>query len=220
LAGGGHFAAAIAKLAQFLEFNTVVIDDQAAFVTKERFPHSKRYAQDVGDTLQHDFGNNAYYVVVTRGHKDDFRAVSMFLSKTHYRYVGMIGSRQKVAITMKKLADQGYTQSTLPQIHAPIGLPIGAITPEEIAVSILAQIIEVKSSFVGDQSQHNLFEALAQIDEDAAIATIIEKHGSSPRGIGSKMLVTKSQKVFGTIGDGAVEYAAQLPMLLTRSMFR
>ncbi|TCS79006.1 XdhC family protein [Pectinatus cerevisiiphilus] len=214
IAGGGHVALAIAKLAKFLEFDVVVIDDRAEFVTQERFPYAQRYAEDVETALQRDFGADAYYVIVTRGHKDDFRALNAVLAKKYYRYVGMIGSKQKVGITMKKLEAKGYPQQTLEQIHAPIGLSIGAITPEEIAVSILAEIIEVKSAFVGDRSQHNVFTALekistSQLKQNAAIATIIEKHGSSPRGVGSKMLVTEKGEVFGSIGGGAVEYAAQ-----------
>jgi len=214
IVGGGHVGLAIAKLAGFIEFDAIVIDDRAEFVSQERFPQAKRYVEDVETALQRDFGENVYYVIVTRGHKDDFRAVTAVLKKGYDRYLGMIGSKQKVAITMQKLRNLGYDEETIGKIHAPIGLKIGAITPEEIAVSIMAQIIEIKSSYVGDRSQHNVFEALDQIQkgiiaEQACIVTIIEKAGSSPRGVGSKMLVTETGKVFGTIGGGAIEYAAQ-----------
>ncbi|MBB5335592.1 xanthine dehydrogenase accessory factor [Pectinatus brassicae] len=214
IVGGGHVAVAIAKLAEFLEFNTVVIDDRAEFVSLERFPYSQRIAERVDRALQQDFGDNAYYVIVTRGHKDDFRAVLAVLQKKYYRYLGMIGSKQKVGIIRQKLHDKGYENTQIDNIHAPIGLPIGAITVEEIAVSILAEIIAIKSAFVGDRTQNNVFAALEEIvvgkiQEKAVVATIIEKHGSSPRGVGSKMLVTQSGKIFGTIGGGAVEYAAQ-----------
>ncbi|WP_196605475.1 XdhC family protein [Pectinatus haikarae] len=214
IAGGGHVSCAIARLAKFLEFDTAVIDDRAEFVTQERFPHAKRYVEDVEAALQRDFGDNAYYVIVTKGHRDDFRALSAVLAKKYYRYAGMIGSRQKVGITMHKLEQEGYSKEVLAQVHAPIGVPIGAITPEEIAVSILAEIIEVKSAFIGDRSQNNVFAAMekisaGQLKQNAALATIIDKHGSSPRGAGSKMLVTESGEVFGSIGGGAVEFAAQ-----------
>jgi xanthine dehydrogenase accessory factor len=208
LVGGGHVSLETAKIAKILDFSVTVIDDRAEFANKARFPQvDKLYCQDIEAALANPFPVNAYYVIVTRGHKDDLRALKAALAKP-YRYIGMIGSRGKVAYTMKQLKEQGYEDAELKKVHAPIGLSIGAITPAEIAVSILAEIIKEMNKNVNDKHQLDICREMEQIQEAATLVTIVEKRGSSPRGVGSKMLVGKSGKIVGTIGGGAIEYQA------------
>ena len=214
LVGGGHVARAVAQLAHFLEFHVSVLDDRPEFVTAERFPEAVRYSGDIAAVLQREFSPQGYYVIVTRGHKDDLRALEQILPKS-YRYVGMIGSRGKVALTMARLREAGWDDRKLREVHAPIGLAIGAVTPAEIAVSIMAEILRVRQPFSGDRTQNEVFDALQRllsgtVAGPAVMATIIDKKGSSPRGVGSKMLVTAHGDAYGTIGGGAVEHAAQV----------
>lgn len=206
--GGGHVALETAAIAKILGFNLTVIDDREEFANRDRFPLADRlYCQDIEAALGNFFGGNDYYVIVTRGHKDDLRALKAVLAKP-YRYVGMIGSRSKVAYTMKQLKEQGYAESELKRVHAPIGLSIGAITPAEIAVSILAEVIKEMNKNVNDKHQLDIYREMGQMQEASTLVTIVEKKGSSPRGVGSKMLVGKSGKIVGTIGGGAIEYKA------------
>ena len=210
LAGGGHVSLAVAKLAAFLGFRITVIDDREDFASRERFPEAETiFCGDIETMLQENcFGRNTYYVILTRGHLDDRKALEAVLNKQDYRYAGMIGSRAKVATTMKFLREKGWTDDKLQQVHAPIGLPIGAITPEEIAVSIMAEIIQEMNQQVSDKNQIDILPAIHALTEPAVMVTIIEKQGSSPRGAGSKMLVGKSGAITGTIGGGMVEFAA------------
>ena len=132
------------------------------------------------------------------------------LARKRYAYIGMIGSRKKVRLVMETLVEEGVAKEFLDNVYAPIGLNIGAETPEEIAVAIMAQIIEVKNSvkrtlgFPGD-----IMKALQAEGRDSLVmATIIARQGSSPRGVGSKMLIAKDSSIIGTIGGGLVEGSA------------
>lgn len=208
IVGGGHISLAVAKIGVLLGFRISVLDDRLEFCNTERFPEVDQIlCMDIEAGLQTEFGPNSYYVIVTRGHKDDKRALEAVLLKQDYRYIGMIGSKGKVAITMKNLREQGCSEEILERVHAPIGLSIGAITPAEIAISIMAEIVEVMNRQVSDKNQINVMKEISLLKEPFVITTIIEKKGSSPRGIGSKMVVTKSGRRMGTIGGGAIEYA-------------
>ena len=139
-------------------------------------------------------------MVVTPNHHADYQCVSTILP-TSYTYLGMIGSRGKVASIFQRLEEAGFTRQQIDTIFAPIGLPIGAVTPAEIAFSILAQIIQVKNrDYVGSADR-----SLLESREKGILCVVIEKHGSVPRGVGSMMLVTPD-KVLGTIGGGESEY--------------
>ena len=141
---------------------------------------------------------------MTRGHKDDYEALKTILGK-EYKYVGMIGSRKKVAFVKDKLKNDGFTDEKINTAHTPIGLDIGAITPAEIAISIIAEIIQVQNKGIKDRGDGDL---LNKINHNCAMVTVIEKAGSAPRGEGSKMLVFDNGKVLGTIGGGTLEYVA------------
>ena len=115
----------------------------------------------------------------------------------------MIGSRKKVASTVENLRNAGFSQEQISSIFAPIGLPIGAVTPAEIALSILAQIIQEKNKTHAASADKALLEA----KEPGVLCIITEKHGSAPRGVGSMMLVGQNE-ILGSIGGGEPEYLA------------
>ena len=145
---------------------------------------------------------DACYVVVTPDHKADLRCVSTILP-TRYRYLGMIGSPKKVASTMENLKNAGFSQEKISSIFAPIGLPSGAVTPAEIALSILSQIVSEKNKTHSASADKALLEA----KEPGMLCVITEKHGSAPRGVGSMMFVGPDN-ILGSIGGGEPEYLA------------
>jgi len=142
--GGGHIAVPLVQFAKTLEFGVVVVDDRKEFANRDRF----RSADDVrlGDfsavTKSVEFHDDDCVVIITRGHEHDELVLKECLSKDRRaRYIGMIGSREKVARTMSHLKEQGISEQLLSKVRAPIGLDIGARTPAEIALSIVAEII-------------------------------------------------------------------------------
>ena len=143
--GAGHVGFHLAGLAHEVGFRVHVVDDREKFANRERFPHAAEVVtEDIPSWLgQAALPAHAYVVVVTRGHTNDLDAIRA-LAPRDLRYLGLIGSRAKVARIYEQLQSEGLPASLLGQIHAPIGLDIGAVTPQEIAVSILAELIAVK----------------------------------------------------------------------------
>lgn len=202
ICGGGHVSKEVAAFAAGLDFYVKVIDDRPELVTAERFPAADERICDSFDNLQTYLEPDAYYVVVTPNHAADYQCVKTIL-QTSYRYLGMIGSRKKVAKTRQLLAEDGYTEQQIDSVYAPIGLAIGAVTPAEIAISILAQIIQVKNASHAASADTQLLEA----KDPGVLCIITEKHGSAPRGAGSMMLVSP-ERILGSIGGGRAEYLA------------
>ncbi len=200
--GGGHVSCQIVKIAATLDFRIKVIDDRPEFASKDRFPEADEVICDSFENLKAHLQENAYYVVVSRGHQNDLLCVQTILQHT-YKYLGMIGSKIKVKQTFDKLLELGFSSSQIETIHAPIGLAIKAVTPAEIAVSILAEIIlEKNSGFVSSVSTE-----LLSSEEKGILCIIVDKKGSTPRNVGSMMLVTKDRSI-DSIGGGPIEYEA------------
>lgn len=202
ICGGGHVGKEVAALAAHLDFAVTVIDDRADLANRERFPTAEKVICDSYDNLKNYLEPDACYVVVTPDHKADLQCVSTILT-TSYRYLGMIGSKKKVAATFQNLRNMGFAQEQIDRIFAPIGLPIGAVTPAEIAFSILGQIIQQKNKDHAASADRSLLE----VQEPGMLCVITEKRGSAPRGVGSMMFVGKD-KILGTIGGGEPEYRA------------
>ena len=202
LCGGGHVSREVAAFAHRLDLSVTVIDDRAEAVTRERFPTAERLICDSYESLDRYLEPDACYVVVTPDHKADLQCVSTILP-TRYRYLGMIGSRKKVASTLENLKNAGFSQEQIGSIFAPIGLPIGAVTPAEIALSILSQIVQEKNKTHASSADRELLE----VTGPGTLCVITEKHGSAPRGVGSMMFVGED-KVLGSIGGGEPEYLA------------
>lgn len=203
LCGGGHVSKAVADLAAQLDFRVQVMDPREEFCSEERFPYAEKLICAPFNQLTEYLVPNAFYAVITSGHGDDANCVSTILN-SKYRYLGMIGSRRKVAHTFQTLQEAGYSQDAINTIHAPIGLNIGAVTPGEIAVSILAELIQTKNAGGGTASAS---AELLQSRLHGTLCIIIEKTGSAPRGVGSMMLVTENGQI-DTIGGGSIEYQA------------
>jgi xanthine dehydrogenase accessory factor len=123
----------------------VVVDDRESYANRERFPEAKDvYAEDFERALSQLAPNHSSYVViVTRGHRDDMRVLRWAVG-TPAKYIGMIGSQRKVIAIYKQLENEGVSPEQLARVYAPVGLDIGAVTPEEIAIAIIAEMIAIR----------------------------------------------------------------------------
>jgi xanthine dehydrogenase accessory factor len=145
LFGAGHVAQPLAHLAKLAGFRVEVADDRVKFANRERFPDADLVlAEPFAEAARKlTLGRNSYAVVVTRGHKGDADVLEGVLDKP-LRFVGLLGSRAKMIHVCSALEERGIPLETLATVHTPLGLAIGAVTPEEIAVSILAEMIAVR----------------------------------------------------------------------------
>jgi len=143
--GAGHVALSLCQTAAGAGFDVIVTDDRSSYASKERFPAAREVnALDFDEAMQKlDPSESSYIVIVTRGHRDDMR-ILRWAVQTRARYVGMIGSKRKVIEIFKALEEEGIPAHLFDRVHAPVGLDIGAITPEEIAVAITAELIAVR----------------------------------------------------------------------------
>ncbi|HKV25577.1 MAG TPA: XdhC/CoxI family protein [Candidatus Acidoferrum sp.] len=144
LFGAGHVSMAVAKAASSAGFGIGVIDDRESFSNAQRFPMAHEIYTSYEEAFQKIQPNAAsYLVIVTRGHKEDMRVLAWAV-RTGARYVGMIGSKRKVLSVYKALEREGYRPEEFQRVFAPMGLEIGALSPEEIAISIVAELIAVR----------------------------------------------------------------------------
>ncbi len=208
--GGGHVSRPVSQIGKLLGFYVIVMDDRKEFLTKERFPDADEIIPGSFEELSEKIPpyENTYYVVVTRGHVGDTLCARQILNRP-YAYFGMIGSRNKVRITRENLLKEGISPEKLDTMHAPIGLPIGGQLPEEIAVSIMAEIVQVKNKSYTAFVDESIMDAVLG-GAHGVMMTIIRKTGSSPRGTGSKMFLRDDGHQYGSIGGGNVEYQAVL----------
>jgi xanthine dehydrogenase accessory factor len=147
--GAGHVGWHLARAAADTEFRVHVVDDREKFASRERFPNADEVIVEPIDEWLHrvDIPASSFVVIVTRGHQNDLDAMRA-LAARDLRYLGLIGSRAKVARIRKLLLAEVMPPECLDRVHAPIGLDIGAVTPAEIAISILAQLIGVRRGAV------------------------------------------------------------------------
>jgi len=145
IVGAGHIAYQLASLAHNVGFRVHVIDDREKFANRERFPDAQEIVVDsIPDWLQRTaLPSSSYAVIVTRGHRHDLDALRALVPR-NIHYIGLIGSRAKIAKIFEVLDNEGIPSDQLQRVHAPIGLDIGAVTPQEIAVSIASELIAVK----------------------------------------------------------------------------
>jgi xanthine dehydrogenase accessory factor len=145
LFGAGHVSLNLCKAASHVGFDVTVIDDRDAYANRERFPEAREVIADDFDKVMARLSpaESSYIVIITRGHRDDMR-VLRWAVQTSARYVGMIGSKRKTIAVFRELTNEGLAPELFDRVHAPIGLDIGAITPEEIAVAITAQLIAIR----------------------------------------------------------------------------
>ena len=217
--GGGHIALHVVEFAAKCGFSVIVADDRPDFANRARFPLAEQVICDSFENAIRSVGltHYDYVVIITRGHRHDADCLRVILPGTQPAYLGLIGSRRRVKGLMEMLAGEGYSTENMARICTPIGLPIGAITPQEIAVSILAELIAYKRlpehcndgfRFCGNTDMElSTLRYLAENHEPKAIVTVIETKGSTPREAGAKMAVSPLGKVTGSIGGGCSEGA-------------
>jgi xanthine dehydrogenase accessory factor len=145
LFGAGHVAQPLARMAKACGFQVEVVDDRVKFANPQRFPEADLVVVDsfAEGAAKMTLGPNTYAIIVTRGHKGDAEALESVLGRD-LRFVGLLGSKAKVVHIFAALAERGVERERLARVHAPLGLEIGAQTPDEIAVSILAEMIAVR----------------------------------------------------------------------------
>lgn len=204
LFGGGHVGKALYDLAMLQGLKVTVLDPRKDVLTKERFPLAQRICAQFSDLVSRDYESffSPYYCIFTHGHEFDAQCLLYALRHRH-SYIGMIGSKPKIARCIETVKKAGITDELLKDLHSPIGLPINAVTPQEIAVAVMAQIISV---FREDKNAVDLdAQVLSEASRKSGILVrIVEKTGSSPRSVGSAMFVA-GDSLCGTIGGGAIE---------------
>jgi xanthine dehydrogenase accessory factor len=143
--GAGHISKSLSKVADMAGFRTVVIDDREMFANRERFPEADEVYADEYEAIfpKLPINESSYIVIVTRGHRDDMRVLK-WAASTNARYIAMIGSKRKVIGVVKELEKEGVPVGAFERIFAPMGFDIGAVTPEEIAVSVVAEMIAMR----------------------------------------------------------------------------
>lgn len=223
--GGGHIAKPLVEFGSKLGFHITVIDDRPSFANRERFPEAEEViCESFEKCFQHiKLNMSSFVVIVTRGHRHDLICLKQVL-KYKTAYVGMMGSKHRVGIVKENLFNEGFFIEEVNSLHAPIGLNIGALTPEEIAISILSEIISVKrfgpnnvdakiykkSGRCLEFDMEVLEELTKDSDEPRAIVTVISTKGSVPRHAGAKMIVWSYGRILGSIGGGCCEAEAIL----------
>ena len=176
--GAGHVAINTCQSAAQAGFDVIVTDNRASLATKERFPAAREvHALEFEEAVERlDPNESSYIVIVTRGHRDDMRLLQWAVG-TRACYVGMIGSKRKVIEIFKALQNQGVPAHLFERVHAPIGIDIGAITPEEIAISITAELIAVRRQASPTLPHLSWFKAESHRETDT-IAEASDKDGA------------------------------------------
>lgn len=224
ICGGGHVSMPIIRMGKMLNFQVTVLEDRPKFADHARAAGADQvlcmpYEEGLG---QANIDRDTYVVIVTRGHRYDSDCLyTVLTNETAPAYVGMMGSRRRTAIVKEQMKEQGVSETRLEEVHTPIGLAIGAETPEEIAVSILAEIIAVKNKgrSVGGFPEEILNVLTEDIQEQKKVlATIISRKGSAPRSVGTKMLILEDGTAIGTIGGGCAESDIMQKALLMMRM--
>ena len=206
LFGAGHVGKALYDIAALQDMAVTVLDDRKELLTAERFPKAERICAAFEELLSREYGIiSPYFIIFTHGHAADNECLRYALRHPS-PYIGMIGSKAKSQRALEMMRAEGFEEERIKAVHTPIGLSIGAETPEEIAISIMAEII---TTFRDDRNTISIDGALldALADKKGMTVRIIEKEGSAPRGKGTMMFVTEDG-VYSTIGGGAVERLA------------
>lgn len=214
--GGGHIAVPVCEFGAKCGFSVHLVDDRPDFANRTRFPGA---AEVICDSFENGIRRLRitpfdYVVIITRGHRHDADCLRVLLPGEEPAYLGMIGSRRRTRGLLEMLKDEGFDEGRLKKICTPIGLNIGAVTPGEIAVSILSEVIAYKRlpehgnpdrCCCDSDLELSTLRYLAENHEPKAVVTVIETKGSTPRGTGAKMAVSPLGKVTGSIGGGCSE---------------
>ncbi len=210
--GCGHVSIPIIKLAKTLGFYVVAVDDRSEFVQNAVAAGADRGIPEPFDKALSNIESDrfTYFVIVTRGHHWDELCLNTICRMPH-AYIGAMGSRRRVDVVRQNLIKAGIDETTIRSIHSPIGLNIGAETPEEIAVSIMAEIIEIKNRNSDTVFPEDILSEIIggnhtpSYEGRMILSTIIRRSGSAPRKAGTKMLCTADKRCINTIGGGLME---------------
>ena len=206
--GAGHVSMQIISIGKMIGFHVTVIDDRLQFANNAIEQGADEVIfKEFGEALSGiDSDDDTYFVIVTRGHRYDKECLRAITQMPH-AYIGMMGSKRRVLIVKQDLDAEGVSKEILDSVYTPIGLKIGAETPEEIAVSVMAEIIEVKNQKKKNFGfPEDIMKALLSGERDRMVlATITSRQGSAPRGMGTKMLIRRDGSIVGTIGGGCIE---------------
>lgn len=210
ICGGGHVSIPVIQIGRMIGCTVTVLEDRPKFANNARRAGADTViCEPFEEGLKKIPGDpDTYFIIVTRGHRYDQMCLEEIIKKEH-AYIGMMGSRARTAKVKQALLDRGADPQVLESVHTPIGLPIGGETPEEIGVSIIAEIIQEKNRCQnrGGFTKEILKAILDEKEKDIkkVLATIVTKKGSSPREAGTKMLIFQDGRTVGTIGGGCLE---------------
>ena len=207
--GAGYVGQGVIRLGRFLGWKVTAIDDRIDFCRlAEKAGADETIADDFTAALRTEaisYDLDTYFVVVTRGHRFD-RECLLEIMKHETGYVGMMGSRARSARMKQTLLEEGIPEEMQQRLHAPIGLRIGAQTPEEIAISIVSEILAVRPDTARNQIPEDVLEGISSGGEGRQVlATIVSRRGSTPRQAGTRMLIRRDRTTAGTIGGGCME---------------
>lgn len=226
--GGGYVGQSVCRFASALEFKVTVADDRPAFANSGAFPDAERIiCDDFTHALEQiRVAPQDFVVIVTRGHKHDAECLRIILKDEMPRYVGLIGSTRRVHGLFDLLEEEGFKREWMERIHTPIGLSIGAVTPDEIGISILAELIKCRSNHSAGKAEGLLeqtnsdpvFLEYLSRGEKCALTLVVGRRGSTPVKTGAIMAVNQLGQTLGTIGGGCGEH--EVVMAVRRALRR
>ena len=211
ICGAGHVSMPAIRIAVMVGFEVTVIEDRTEFAQKAEAAGAHHVIckpfEEALEEIESDPGTA--FVIMTRAHSHDIACLRKILNKP-YSYTGMMGSRSRTGLIRSQLLEEGFDPLKVGQLHMPIGLPIGSRTPEEIAVSVMAELIQVINvQNAGEGFPEGMAEELAGLKNEknpsVVLTMIVEKNGEAPRRPGTKMLVRKDGSFLGTVGGGYAE---------------
>lgn len=210
ICGAGHVSIPIIKIGLMADFSVSVIEDRFTFANDAlRAGANQVICEPFEQGLKKIEGDkNTYFVIVTRGHRYDQICLEEIIKKEN-AYIGMIGSRVRVKKVKDQLVEKGVDIKKLEKVHTPIGLNISAETPVEIAISIMAEIVQEKNRKKQSSGySKKILETLNAVEESSerkVMATIISRKGSAPREVGTKMLIYPDGRTVESLGGGCAE---------------
>ncbi|MDO4622518.1 MAG: XdhC family protein [Eubacteriales bacterium] len=212
--GAGHVGELLSRLAKITGYYVIVCDDRPEYANKERLTDADEvYCSSFAQCVEWVSPRSTdYVVIVTKDHQCDTDCLTAMLDYEEPLYLGMIGSKARVRIVFNELEQEGYSRERLDRVCNPIGLPIGSKTVEEIAISIMAEVIqyrrkESRGCAYIDRSDHNIADILdlGTIERPCAMVVLLETHGSAPRRAGACMAVFEDGSIMGSTGGGSAE---------------
>lgn len=220
LLGAGHVSQALAACASKVEFAVTVLDDRPFFACRGNFPDAEEILCGDFETVireQLHVSPKDYVCILTRGHRWDGICLRTLLQGEMPCYLGMMGSRRRVTGLLAQLEQEGFDPEKLQKVYTPIGIPIGSVSPAEIAVSITAQLILVRgnqpkapNALPRTEVQEDVLEFAARDPAPKAMLLVLETKGSTPAKAGALMAVDKAGNTRGTVGGGCAEGEALL----------